>query len=123
MMAVGGDAGNQSTKLGVTYVQGNQQKFAALLVYHGSDKYDDIDALRQSNLTPFTGESAAYSDIIAVLQQIIDMMKAFLNGDWLFINTVLGLKNASAKHPCPICTISDTNLLGTVSQAEFCTFS
>jgi hypothetical protein len=45
MIAVGGDAGDQTTKLGITYIQGNQQKFAALLVYHGSDKYDDIGAL------------------------------------------------------------------------------
>jgi hypothetical protein len=31
---------------------------------------------------------------------------------WTFINTVRGLKNASATHPCPICTISSSNLFG-----------
>lgn len=118
MIAVGGDAGNQSTKLGVTYVQGNQQKFAALLVYQGSDKYDDIGALRQSNLTPFTGDSTAHTNIFDVLQHIIDRMEAFLNGDWPFINTVLGLKNASAIHPCPICCISSSNLLGSAQYRK-----
>jgi hypothetical protein len=118
MIAVGGDSGNQSTKLGITYVQGNQQKFAALLVYHGSDKYDDLGALQQADLTPFTGDSAGLSDIFAVLQKMIDVMKAFLNGDWPFINTVLGLKNASATHPCPICTISSSNLLGSAQYRK-----
>jgi hypothetical protein len=118
MIAVGGDAGDQTTKLGITYIQGNQQKFAALLVYHGSDKYDDIGALRQTNLTPFTGDTAGFSDIFVVLQRIIDVMNAFLNGDWPFINTVLGLKNASATHPCPICTISSSNLLGSAQYRK-----
>ena len=112
MLAVGGDSGDRTTKLGVTYVQDNQQKFAALLVYHGSDKYDDLGALQKEKLTPFEGESQQLGSIFAVLQRIIDVMKAFLNGDWPFINTVLGLKNASAAHPCPICCISSSNLLG-----------
>ena len=115
---MGGDAGNQSTKLGVTYVQGNQQKFAALLVYQGSDKYDDLDTLQQVGLTPFKGDSHQYGSIFSVLQRIIDLMKAFLNGDWPFINTVLGLKNASATHPCPICTISSSNLLGSAQYRK-----
>ena len=118
LIAVGGDAGNGSTKLSITYVQGNQQKFATLLVYQGSDKYDDLGALRQSNLTPFDGDSAAFSNIFDVLQHIIDQMEAFLNGGWPFINTVLGLKNASATHPCPICTISFSNLLGSAQYRK-----
>ncbi len=45
-------------------------------------------------------------------------MKAFVNGDWPFINTVLGLKNASATHPCPICCISSSNLLGSAQYRK-----
>jgi len=115
---VGGDAGDQLTKLGVTYVQDNQQKFAALLVYRGSDKYDDLNSLQQQGLTPFQGDSQQYGTIFDVLQRIIDLMKAFLNGDWPFINTVLGLKNASATHPCPICCISSSNLLGSAQYRK-----
>jgi hypothetical protein len=111
MLAVGGDAGDGITKLGVTYVQGPKQQFAALLVYRGSDKYDDLGSLLEAGRTPFKGDSQQYGNIFAVLQRIIDSMKAFLNGDWPFINTVLGLKNASATHPCPICTVSSSNLL------------
>jgi hypothetical protein len=106
MLAVGGDTGDELTKLGVTYVQGEQQKFAALLVFHGSDKYDDLDTLQQVGITPFNGHSQHLSSIWAVLQRIIDLMKAFLNGDWPFINGVLGLMAPSATHPCPICIIS-----------------
>jgi hypothetical protein len=112
MLAVGGDAGDSITKLGVTYVHGQQQKFAALMAFHGSDKYDNLDALQQAGMTPFSGESSQFRSIFEVLQYIIDIMKAFLNGDWPFINTVLGLKNHCATHPCPICTISSSNLLG-----------
>jgi hypothetical protein len=118
MIAVGGDSGNQSTKLGVTYVQDNQQKFAALIVFSGSDKYDDLDTLTEEGLTPFQGDSQQCDSIFAVLQRIIDVMKAFLNGDWPFISTVLGLKNASATHPCPICCISSSNLLGTAQYRK-----
>jgi len=118
MLAVGGDAGDQLTKLGVTYVQGQQQKFAALMVYRGSDKYDDLDTLQQEELTPFAGDSQQYRSIFDVLQRIIDVMHAFLNGDWPFINTVLGLKNASATHPCPICCISSSNLLGSAQYRK-----
>ena len=118
MLAVGGDSGDRSTKLGVTYVQDKVQKFAALLVFHGSDKYDDLDTLQQAGLTPFTGDSQQFTNIFAVLQHIIDVMKAFLNGDWPFINAVLGLMSPSATHPCPICIISSSNLLGSAHIAR-----
>jgi hypothetical protein len=38
-------------------------------------------------------------------------VQAFLNGDWCFINAVLGLMAPSATHPCPICIVSKSNLL------------
>src|SRR3954453_6464019 len=49
----------------------------------------------------------------AVLQHLIDTRAAFLNGDWGFINAVLGLMSPSSTHPCPICIIGKNNLLGT----------
>jgi hypothetical protein len=111
LLVVGGDAGGGITKLGVTYSHQGKQRFAALVVFKGSDHYDDLDLLLAEGLTPFKGDSAAYPHIFGVLQHCIDSMKAFLNGDWPFINTVLGLKNASATHPCPICIVSDSDLL------------
>ena len=98
MLAVGGDAGDNFPKLGITYIQEKQQKFACIMVFHGSDKYDNLHSLQQPGLTPFTGDSSQFRDIFAVLQRIIDLMKAFLNGDWPFLNTVLGLKNHCATH-------------------------
>jgi hypothetical protein len=46
-----------------------------------------------------------------VLQHLIDTRSAFLNGDWCFINAVLGLMSPSATHPCPICIVSHKNYL------------
>jgi hypothetical protein len=46
-----------------------------------------------------------------VLQHLIDARSAFLNGDWPFINAVLGLMSPSATHPCPICIVSHNNYL------------
>jgi hypothetical protein len=115
VLVVGGDAGNGLTQLGVTYLEADKtQRFAALLVYRGKDSYDDLDTLQEPGLTPFKGESSAFPHIFAVLQHLIDsnVERAFLNGDWPFINTLLGRKNASAIHPCPICIISHNNLLG-----------
>jgi hypothetical protein len=116
LLVVGGDAGDGLTKLGVTYLEGDKtQMFAALLVYRGKDKYEDLRTLQQPGLTPFKGDSAAFPQIFAVLQHFIDsnLQKAFLNGDWAFINTLLGLKAASAKNPCPICIISSNDFLRT----------
>lgn len=127
-LAVGGDAGDGITKLGVTYGRpgpvsfrklpngkvkkrhSSTQHFAPLLVHKGSDKYDD-HPLTASGFTPFTGDSTAFPHIFAVLQHLIDTRAAFLNGDWPFINAVLGLMAPSATHPCPICIVSHNNYL------------
>lgn len=61
------------------------------------------------HITPFTGDSASFPHIYAVLQHFIDTRKAFLNGDWLFINAILGLKAAASHHPCPICIINSNS--------------
>jgi len=64
-ICVGGDAGGNITKLGVTYLDAQgTANFAALLVYADSDHYDSIAKLAQPRLTPFTGllcDSAAGS--------------------------------------------------------------
>ena len=146
--------------LGVTYSQQSIQHFAALLVYEGGDSWLELQDCRAEGLTAFTGDSAAFPHIWAVLQHLIDTrqvsetpamtyndaetmgtdmsalvrhyrrmltdlchsvpfvggllflwMQAFLNGDWPFINAVLGLMAPSATHPCPICIVSKSNLL------------
>jgi hypothetical protein len=57
------------------------------------------------------GASAPFLHIFQILQHLINTRNAFLNGDWLFLNVVLGLKNANAKHPCPICIVTDASFL------------
>ena len=104
-IAVGGDAGGGRCVVGVTYSHAGVQSFAALLVYEGGDSWLELQDCRAVGLTPFVGESAPFSHIWAVLQHLIDK-GAFLNGDWPFINGVLGLMSPSATHPCPICIVS-----------------
>ncbi len=107
LLVVGGDTGDQLTKVGVTYQDEQQhQQFAALLVYRGKDDFTDLDTMKEPSLTPFTGDPIAFPHIFAVLQHFIDTRSAFHNGDWPFINAVLGLMAPSATHPCPICIIS-----------------
>jgi hypothetical protein len=119
-LAVGGDAGGGRCVLGVTYsspslTASNHEKttqyFACLLVYEGGDSWLELQDCRASGLTPFTGDSAAFPHIWAVLQHFIDTRSAFLNGDWCFINAVLGLMAPAATHPCPICIVSHNNYL------------
>jgi hypothetical protein len=105
-IAVGGDAGGGFTKLGITYSHHDKQAFACLLVYFGGDSWLELQDCRAEGLTPFKGDSAAFPHIWAVLQHLIDTRSAFLNGDWPFINGVLGLMSPSATYPCPICIIS-----------------
>jgi hypothetical protein len=110
-IAVGGDAGGGHCVLGITYSVAKVQHFAALLVYEGSDSWLELQDCRAEGLTPFTGDSAAFPHIWAVLQHLIHTRSAFLNGDWCFINAVLGLMSPSATHPCPICIVGKNNLL------------
>jgi len=110
-IAVGGDAGGGHTKIGVTYSHGGKQAFACLLVYEGGDSWLELQDCRSDGLTPFVGDSAAFPHIWAVLQHLIDTRSAFLNGDWCFLNAVLGLMSPSATHPCPICIVGKSSLL------------
>jgi hypothetical protein len=111
LLVVGGDAGGGRCMLGVTYSDGKRQHFAPLLVYEGGDSWLELQDCRADGLTPFTGDSSAFPHIWAVLQHLIDTRAAFLNGDWPFINAVLGLMAPSATHPCPICIVSHNNYL------------
>ena len=73
----------------------------------------ELQDCRAEGLTPFTGDSAAFPHIWAVLQHLIDSKGAFLNGDWCFINAVLGLMAPSATNPCPICIITHNSFTKT----------
>ncbi len=111
-IAVGGDFGGGSTKIGMTYLNAEGKKsFAILLIYDARDNYASMNALNDVPME-FTGKTEALNltAIFDVIQFVIDYYGAFLNGDWLFINTVLGLQSAVAKYPCPICTVSKSEL-------------
>jgi hypothetical protein len=117
-IAVGGDAGGGRCVLGITYSIPTDahpgkttQHFAALLVYEGGDSWLELQDCRAAGLTPFTGDSTSFPHIWAVLQHLINTRGAFLNGDWPFINGVLGLMSPSAKHPCPVCIVSHKKFL------------
>ena len=118
-ICVGGDAGSGVTKLGITYLdQSRKQKFAALFVYSDSDHYDKIIRTTFPNLSPFGGESAQFNNIFSFFQFLINQrqtrqFQVFLNGDWLFMNVVLGLMSPSANYPCPICVVHRQHLLST----------
>jgi hypothetical protein len=79
-IAVGGDTGGGHTKLGVTYsvptpTRDNPKKttqhFACLLVYEGGDSWLELQDCRAEGLTSFTGDSAAFPHIWAVLGTVI----------------------------------------------------
>jgi hypothetical protein len=113
LLVVGGDAGGGHTKLGITYSIQSIQHFDALLVYEGSDSWEELNRLMKNGLTPFTGDSSHFPHIFAVLQHLINTRSAFLNGDWPFINGLLGLMSPSSTHPCPICIVSHNNFFHT----------
>jgi hypothetical protein len=81
-------------------------------VYEGGDSWEELNVLKEENLTPFTGSSTSHPHIFSVLQHLIDTRSAFVNGDWAFINNLLGLMNCNATHPCPICIVSHKNFTG-----------
>jgi len=73
--------------------------------------------LHNSSLFNFTGNTAAIFSLLptpptifTVLQHLLCRPNAYLNGDWAFLNAILGLKTASAHFPCPICTVHKSDL-------------
>ena len=112
-IAVGGDGGNGRCTLGITYSHQSDQHYAAILVYKGSDGWEELNHLTHELEPPFKGDSATFPHIFAVLQHLIDTRAAFLNGDWPFTNGVLGLMAPSSTHPCPICIISHNSFTNT----------
>lgn len=122
-IAIGGDKGTNITKLGITYLYAGVQTFACLVAYAGADDWDELSKLLDDAITPFVGDTAlkGFKNIWSYFQHLIDDLDrvtdqhkgAFINGDWLFLNAVLGLMTASSTHPCPICIINHNNFLGT----------
>jgi len=107
-LVVGGDYGGDSTKLGVTFESSTKINFLPLYMISRTDKWENMCRLRGSYY-PFHGSSSHCPDIWSVLQHILDQHTAerfvFLNGDWVWLNTVLGLQGPSALYPCPICVV------------------
>ena len=123
-ICIGGDAGGGVTKLGITYLaERGKATFAALLVYSASDHYESLSRLRQPHLTPFTAHSQMFPTIFEAFQRLIDVRQlrsrpTFLNGDWVFINTVLGLMAPGANFPCPVCIVHRRQLLSTAPRRD-----
>jgi len=111
-MAIGGNTGGQLTKLGVTYeTKGQLTRFAPLIVYTGKDDWDGLSVITESNLFKFTGESSHCHSYMAIFQRLVDAYCAFLNGDWNFINAILGLSTVTATYGCPICLATNQQRL------------
>lgn len=111
-MIIGGDKGGDTTKLGITYPHPcGVNKFACLVAYTGKDDYDGMNQLMNSDIK-FKGESAKYEHIFEVFNNLskhcdgLYREKIYINGDWNFINGILGLKApGSSIHPCFICNV------------------
>lgn len=86
---------------------------STIAIYEGSDGWEQLNHLTHELEPPFKGDSVSFPHIFAVLQHLIDTRNAFLNGDWCFINSILGLMSPSATHPCPICIVGKNNLINT----------
>ena len=118
-ISIGGDCGGGLTKLGISYtnVKGDEQ-FAALLVMDAADDWESLSMLCHIGVTQYEGKSEDIPTIWGVFQSLLfthtippHNKKIFLNGDWKFINTVLGLKSPSSSFPCPICLVPHDDLL------------
>ena len=112
-ICIGGDCGGGTTKLGITYLSVlGLISFLPILVFNGSDHYSSLAYLNTPNLIRFDDESSEFQSIWDILQHLAwTHSRVYFNGDWLFINAVLGLQSASSNHPCPICTTTPSTFL------------
>jgi hypothetical protein len=112
-LVIGGDKGGGSTKIGPTYQnKKKKQEFHPIVIFNDTDNYESISRLSVPNSTPFSRSSSAHSSVFSLLQHLIDTSKKpiFLNGDWLFLNELLGLQCAASSHPCFICQVDKDHL-------------
>jgi hypothetical protein len=97
----------------VTYLsRAGQREFTALLLYSGKDNYAHLSAIP---LLTFGGDSRAYNSVWPLLQSLIDRPPAgklvLLNGDWAFLNSLLGIGSPASTYPCPVCLVKRGELL------------
>jgi hypothetical protein len=121
-ICIGGDYGGGISKIGITYTNSDHRiAFAPIIAYDGKDDWLDLETLVINNndtmKITFSGASSTFNNIYDLLQYVIDHSNknVFLNGDWVFVNNILGLKSAAATHPCLICIVNKNNLLSTPS--------
>jgi hypothetical protein len=111
-LVVGGVHGGNHCKLGVTYVnKEGELEYSALMVFDGKDSWDSLIRLCTPDLTPFTSRSSPFLHIFGLLQFLFFTRPTFLNGDWLFLNAVLGIGGIASHYPCPICQVHKDSLL------------
>ncbi len=79
-ICIGGDCGSGFTKIGITYIHRNTTHFSPLLVYQGKDDWQHLAQFLTPATPPFSGDSAHFPNIWAVLQYLIQSKNAFLNG-------------------------------------------
>lgn len=114
-LVIGGDGGGGTVKIGATYLtaRGTLQ-FTPLLVAELNESPESLHRLASDGdvKTPFIEDSKEFDSIWDVLQHVIDSSESvLLNGDWKWINTVVGLKSPSSTHPCPICVVDKDDFL------------
>lgn len=82
-------------------------RFVALVVVALKEEWTSLNLLNEPQIegSTFSGASANFRTIWEVLQFLISERRAFFNGDWKFINMVLGLLAPAAMHPCPTCIV------------------
>jgi hypothetical protein len=118
-IAVGGDSGGEATKIGITYTNARrEEEFDSLVVLTATDDWEGLNTLSHIGVTHFIGQSAAFLTIWSLFQSLVctrslppHQQTIFFNGDWKFLNTILGLKSPSSTHPCPICLVDRSDLL------------
>lgn len=122
-IAIGGDCGSGITKIGVTFKDSNSvTRFATLITAHCSDDFVPLSAILTYQIT-FTGASSSFHSMQQLLQSVIDNpigfgQRVFINGDWKFINALMGQRSASATYPCPICLVHKYNLFDLTQEAR-----
>lgn len=116
---IGGDSGAGWLKIGVTLCSVRKKAlFIPLIVTDSADDRAALEILNIDGITAFKGDSSGCSTIWQLfsawsIHSTFGSIRApiYLNGDWKFINALLGFKSASATFPCPICLIHKDNFL------------
>ena len=116
-LIIGGDRGNKLIKIGITYLDKNENsQFIPIMMIDCKENYKSLTKLKKIK-NKFKGESQKYRHIWKLLKALLynkidnySFPPCYINGDLKWLSTIMGLKCCASHYPCSSCLIISSHV-------------